>query len=128
MLLIYTADEVLSFGLTLVGFDEHRQRRQQRKSNVEDFKGHFGTQPVVVAQIWEDLQTTEIAAARINTAAPKEMVSLKTFLRSMHFLKRYPAETERKGSSGRRKKTVRKWCWYFLERVQALKKQKVRYA
>ena len=56
MLLIYTADEVLSFGLTLFGFDEHRQRRQQRKSNVEDFKGHFGTQPVVIAQIWEDLR------------------------------------------------------------------------
>ena len=63
--------------------------------------------------------------ARINTATPKGNVSLETYLRSLHFIKTYPTEKQRKGPSGHCENTVRKWCWYFLERVQALKGVKV---
>lgn len=43
-------------------------------------------QPVVVAQVWEDLQTTLIAAAKINTSMPKGNVSLECLLHALQFL------------------------------------------
>lgn len=126
VLIIYTPDEVLAFGLKLYGYDDPRLGRQTRKTNVADFKSHFGTYPSVLAQIWEDLQTTHVAAARINTATPKGMVCLETFLRAMSFLKYYPIERQRKGPEQSCQNTIRKYTWYFLERVQALKAMKVR--
>ena len=135
VLIIYTTDEVLCFGLELFGMDRRRQQRQQRETNIEDFKAQYGVSPVVYAQIWEDLQTTTLQlpqvngappqSARINTEMLKGNVNLETFLRSLHFMKCYPTEKQRKGPSGHCETTVRKWCWYFLERIQALKAVKV---
>jgi hypothetical protein len=48
MALIYTADEVLVCGLSLVGIGEYRQKRQRRTTNLADFIGHFGVAPIVL--------------------------------------------------------------------------------
>jgi len=106
-------------GLRLVGMKRARIDRQKQAINVSDFKSHFGVHPVVLAQVWEDLQTE----ALINVK--KRSVHLKNFLRSVQFLKLYETESVRKTKSGNTKKTVRKWCWYFVERIQALKAKKV---
>lgn len=125
---IYTSKQVLRIGLKVLGVDDHRQQRQSQKSNLEDFKCHYGTDPVVVAQIWEDLQTATENEIRVRASAMDNMNSgcnFKNFLRSIHFLMRYGTEGERKVVTGNSKKTVRKWTWYFLERIQALRRSKV---
>jgi len=125
VLIIYTADEVLWRGLKLFHIEPETLERQSRASHLEAFKGVFGTHPLVLAVMWEELQTTTVAAARINTQ--KRSVHLKNFLRAHFFLYRYPTEIERKVHFGGRTtpKTIRKWCWYFLKRIQALKVSKV---
>ena len=56
MVVLLTADELLRKGLELVGFDCSRQQRVCRATNLQRFKGHYGSNPVVYVQIWEDLQ------------------------------------------------------------------------
>jgi len=125
---IYTADQVRRIGLKILGVDRHRQKRQSAKSNLADFKAHYGVDPIVCAQMWEDLQTTTIAAAQIDAKSSYNRNSganLKNFLRGFHFLMRYGTELERKVSSGNARNTVRKWTWFFVEKIAALKGLKV---
>ena len=118
MVVILTADEILRKGLLLVGFNVRRQQNVQRKTNVERFKDHFGSDPVVYAQIWEDLQMTENPEARIS-----EKATADAFLQAIHFLRR--TEGERSGTFKMCKTTAREWGWYFAGKVQALKQEKV---
>jgi hypothetical protein len=68
-MLVLTDDEVLARGLELVGFDEWRQSRVQKATNVKRFKDFYVSKPVVYAQLWEDLQMTNNAAARVAGGA-----------------------------------------------------------
>jgi len=124
MILHYTPAQVLRIGLKLIGVSRERQQRQLHKTNVTDFKAHFGTEPIVCAKMWDDLQTTDIADAKIK-ATLHDGANLKNFLRACHFLMRYKTEAERKVDSGHTKKTVRKWTWFFLAKIKALKAAKV---
>jgi len=122
-LVVYPADELLVKGLEMAGYDETRQKRVQRATNLDIFQSHLGSAPVVYAEIWEDLQTTTIPEARIDTT--KRSVTIENFFHAMHFIKRYPEEIERAGKSGTCTKHVRNWGWYFLEKIAALKHEKV---
>lgn len=127
-LYIYTGDQVMRIGLEMMGFPLERQQRVQYKTRSKDFKAFFGVHPFIVARIWEDLQTTTIDEARINPSpawAAFGMCTMKNFLHAFHFLKRYPTETERKGTTGHSAVTLRKWCWFFLEKIRALKETKI---
>jgi hypothetical protein len=69
MVVILTADEIMGKGLLLVGFDIHCKQNVKTKTNICCFKTHFGSHPVVYAQIWEDLQMTENPEAHISEKA-----------------------------------------------------------
>ena len=120
MVVILTADEILRKGLLLVGFSIRRQQNVQRKTNIARFKAHFGSDPVVYAHIWEDLHSSENEDLLVS-----ERASADSFLQGMHFLKCYPKENEREGTFKTCRTTARKWGWYFAEKVQALKEEKV---
>ena len=118
---VITADEMLKKGLLLVNYSNRRIQRAKRKRNIERFVGHFGSEPVVLAQIFEDLQRTDIPEARV----PPEDARLDRFLMAMHHLKRYPTELEREPIFDIDPCQGRDWVWYFLEKVQALKAEKI---
>ncbi len=118
---ILTADEFLKIGLQLVGYKKRRIRRAKKRSNVERFLGHYGSIPCICAMIWEDLQTTEVEEARI----PAEHLNVAFFLMSMHHLKRYTTEVEREGIFDISLKWGRDKVWYYVEKIQALKAQKI---
>jgi len=44
---------------------------------------------------------------------------------SLHFLYRYPTELEREAIFDKSPKTIREWTWYYIEKIQALKAEKV---
>jgi len=123
---IYTPDQFLTRGLLMgaEGWTEERLAKQKHSVKCKDFKAIYGAHPVVLAAIWFDLQTTTVATARIDTSKTRS-VHMKNFLRSMAFLKQYPTEAIRKYRSGNTRKTVRKWCWYFVERIAELKYVKI---
>jgi hypothetical protein len=116
-----TPDEILKRGLLLVGYTRKRIKRAKRKVNLSRFKGHFGSSPRVIAQIWEDLQRTDIQKSFV----PVEMQNFDHFLMAMHHLKRYPTELEREAIFD-----ISYWqghdaVWYFVEKIQALKVVKI---
>ena len=43
--MVYTVDEMMEIGLRLEGATIERLRRQQRKTQIDEFKGCFGNQP-----------------------------------------------------------------------------------
>jgi hypothetical protein len=62
-IVVFTAEEIMRHGLLLVNYSRKRIKKAKTKRNIERFKGHFGSKPAVIAQIWEDLQTTQVEAA-----------------------------------------------------------------
>ena len=79
-----TPREILQAGLLLV-YTEQRILRVQgdpytSKTNLQQFKDHYGANPIVVAIIWDELQTTTIAEARIK------VLKLDSFLEALNFL------------------------------------------
>ena len=76
----------------------------------------------MVAKLWEDLQTTNVEAARIDNP---RMLSITAFLESLNFLYRYRSECEREGAFDKSPKTLRKHCWHYLKKIQALKATKI---
>ena len=117
VLVILTADQVLHQGLNSVGFRNHRVQNVSRATNVERFRAHYGSNPLVYAQIWEDLQQL------IHFEATAKDFHL--FLMSVHFLKCYPTEAQLAATFNVCEKTVRKWCWFFARKIQELKDHKV---
>ena len=67
MVTVLIAEEILRKGLVLVGYDCRRQDKVSKATNLRRFRAHYGSNPVVYAQIWEDLQITATPAARSTT-------------------------------------------------------------
>jgi hypothetical protein len=83
-MVVLTTDEVLQKGLSMVGFDHDRQKNVSRETNLQRFRAHYGSNPIVYAQIWEDLSLlTETDAWKMDP---------DSFLMACHFLTCYPTE------------------------------------
>jgi hypothetical protein len=115
--------QIRSCGLdfSFVEYKGIRIRRARKETNVYRFRGHFGSNPIIYAEIWEDLQTTEVEEARV----PTKDLNIHFFLMAMHHLNCYPTEVERETMSDISHKWGCNWCWYCIEKVQALKAQKI---
>lgn len=119
--ILHTADDFLRIGLDWAGFNAFRQENVNEATNIQRFKSHFGSSPIVYANVWEDLLTTEVDEARIN---PRSKV--ENFFLSLYFLNVYPTEEKLAGLSKTCEMSARKWAWFFARKVQALKVKKVR--
>lgn len=120
---LYTAAQVLSRGLTLVGFPRERQQSVRYEKNRERFATHFIAKPISIANLWEMLQTTENDAIRITDTNDR---LFDLFLMTIHYLAKYPTENEMEAKFGLSDRTIRKWVWdYFLPRISGLKDEKI---
>lgn len=120
-IVVYTAAEIRMKGLLLVNFKRRRIRKAKTKRNNRRFKGHFGASPSIVAQIWEDLQLTNVPEDKI----PHEMLKLDDFLMALHHLKRYPTDLEREAIFDIDEMQGRDRVWYFVNKIRALAKEKI---
>ncbi|KAI2500860.1 hypothetical protein MHU86_13580 [Fragilaria crotonensis] len=116
-----TVDDMLRIGLDLAGFHSSRQQQVQRGTNIRRFQSHYGSSPLVCTAIWEDLLTTDIREACV---APMPGVIDKFFL-SLYFVKVYASEEKLAGWSKLCENAARKWVWFFLVKIQALKETKI---
>ena len=82
--MVGTPDELLWRGLVLVGFNGARIAKVKRSSSLSCFRSFYGSNPIVYAEIWQDLQTSLIHEARITTDAV--FVNLDSFLLAICFL------------------------------------------
>jgi len=121
---IHAPAEMLVEGLKCLGWDNSNMTTRLTAQTKKDrFQGHFGSDPQVAAQIWEDPQTTKIELARV----PPSQCNLLHFFWAMHFLKKYPksvieAEQIWKVSEN----TCVNCSWYYVEKVRALQRLKLR--
>lgn len=116
--LVHTPDEILYTGLTLVGFSDDRQQ-VCRDTSLVRFRSHYGSNPLVYSELCEDLQTTNIAEARVDD------MKIHYFLMSIHFLKCYPTAEQQSALFKVDEKTARKWTRFYISKIAALKPQKV---
>ena len=65
---VLTAMEILHVGLRLVNFSYARINRiaEDSRTNVVRFTKHYGVDHFVAAQMFEDLQVTDIEEARLD--------------------------------------------------------------
>jgi hypothetical protein len=61
-MLFFYCNEIIERGLSLVGVNG--TSTVCHDTNLERFRSHFGSNPIVYAQIWDDLQTTETDEAK----------------------------------------------------------------
>jgi hypothetical protein len=108
--------EILSVGLERAGFDEAQQRRNSEDTNCRRFRAWYGSEPKVYARMWWDLKESEEITEEHN---------LDKFLMAMHFCKCYTLEEQMAGTFKLTERTVRKWVWFFLKKLQAQKEKKV---
>jgi hypothetical protein len=92
-MLIATADEILRKGREMGRFDLRRQQSVKRTTCLKRFRALYGSNPIVYAQIIEDLQTTHIVEARFDS----KNISVEKLLIAMNFLKCYQSEEVRSG-------------------------------
>jgi hypothetical protein len=115
----------LKHGLSLLGWtDKHlnRQSKKRYEKHSKWFHCEYGASHHVVAQIFSDLQTTKIAAAKFHSAT---MVDLDYLLFAFHFLKQYPTEGQQQNKWHQCDKKLRENLWDILPRLQALKATKI---
>ena len=120
---IKTPSEILKIGLKLVCFSEGRTHRAGIQSNIARFKKHCGCNPSVAARMFEDLQATDLPAARLG----KNKVSCFCFSQSLNFLHVCETEERREPIFDRSPKTLRKWLWYYVKKLAALKQLKIKW-
>ena len=118
---ILTPEEILEIGLIFGGYTMNRMERSNRTKNIDRFISLYGSTPTVCAAIWEDLQQTQIEEARVEVAAR----NINHFLMALHQLKRYPTDFEREAKFDISLMWGRDWCWFFVEKIQALKNEKI---
>ena len=124
-LLIVTEAQLIQVGLKLVGRTDKEIRKSGLKGNRRYFAGHYGSSPFTCAQIWEALQVTTIEEARIEGPLKLLRKYLDMFLMTLHWLKGYSTEVVRATTFHVSEKTCRQWSWYFVEKIAALKEEKV---
>lgn len=125
-IILFTADQIMERGLIRVNHDKLAQARVGRKTNVRRFKRAFGSNPVVYAEIWEDLQTaTPIHPALIGVRPKDAEKKMNAFLHAVFFLRKYPTEEDGSPRFGMSDRTARDTKWYFIQKIQALKAQKI---
>ncbi len=114
---VFTPDDILKIGLKLVHYTNKRIKRSRKSRNIERFKSHFGAVPVVVANIFDDLQLTG--------KLPEDKRNVNHLLMAMHTLKCYPLNDEREALFDINRNDAAKISWYFIERIRALKEEKI---
>lgn len=123
MVRFFTVDEVMDQGLAHA--DKRSQERVKRSTKVDRFKDLYGSSPLVCAQIWDDLQTTDIEAIQVTVRNGEGEKELKLFLHALFFLKKYPTENDSSGRFEFSDRTGRDTKWYYVRKLQALQELKI---
>ena len=120
-LAIFTADEILVKGLKLLGWTDKQIARPRGDTNLERYIGMYGMFPEAVAQLVEDLQTTKVKEARI----PADKFNIDKLHWTIHWLYRYPTETEQSNTWNKCANTIRDACWFYVKKIKSLKEEKI---
>jgi hypothetical protein len=86
---ILSPSDVMKKGLGYIGIGKEQQAKMSLKVKVEDFKAHYGSSPLVIADIWHDLCHTSIEEAHLEEKETSEK-GFKRYMIALFFLWTYP--------------------------------------
>lgn len=119
----FSSNEIMKYGLKLLGFSEDRQNKVKRQTNVKRFKALYGSHPDVYREMFIDLQT--ISNAKYKLVVKKPWKDLKAFLITIHFLAKYREETDESAQFQLSDRTIRDKKWKLACAIQHLKYKKI---
>ena len=85
---VVTPERIQYLGLKLVGYKSKRLKKSTSKVNYSRFKAFFGLSPVSAAEIYHDMQTTDIEDAKVEGSR----IDLRNLFIGLHYLWKYPTE------------------------------------
>ena len=116
--------EMLQQGLELLGYTERQIGGSN--SNRKRFKSAFGASPTTLCTIYEDLQKTAIVLDDgFILQIDGNETSLKWFLISFHFLKKYPTDRDKEYIFNVSERYSRDRIWDMLKRIRGMKADKI---
>jgi hypothetical protein len=86
---IQTPDEIMTKGLYLEGYDRDAQNKMTRARKLDEFNSIYGSLPVVIAAIWDDLLTSDDDDIRLK-ANERTNAGISAFFRAHTLLYHYP--------------------------------------
>jgi hypothetical protein len=122
-MVVLTVSTILKKGLEFAGFSIDRQANVKKSTNIDRFCSYYGSNPVVYAQLWEDLRNAPVPLG--NFVELDAETEIAYFFTCLHFLKSYPIEVDLAGIFQVCEKTVRQWVWVYAAKIQGLKQHKV---
>lgn len=95
-------------GLEIAGYGP---QQLARRTQLRRFREMYGVSPVVVRQVWNDIQALDAKVDHLFWA--------------LCFLKRYPTEGDLAGRLRKDPKTISKWIWSIIFGIADLRAEKV---
>ena len=111
-----TEANFLLIGLVMMGISRADIDGMGKNQQQQEFSTHFGPTPAICVLLWED-------SAAIETEHSK-MLPMH-LLWGLHFLRCYPTEEELAARLKQGVRTIRRWLWFVIARLQSLLHQKV---
>jgi len=127
-MMLLSKEEMFQKGLELFCYEDNGYINHASAEMTKTYSAVFGSDAATLANVWADLQTTNIAEARIENASEKD---LKYFLACHHWLKSYAtwmamAVKFKKSGLGTRE-TISKRVWAMVRCIRALKVTKIKW-
>ena len=125
-LILETPQDMLEHGVLIAGIAPHVKQRMNEKMKETIFRSHYGSNQIVVAEIWHDLRTSEDPSLRLS---PSENTAsgLKKFLVSLFFMTTYPKNSYLVATRFRQCERVSRGehVWKWIQKIQGLKVKKI---
>ena len=126
---LLNARKVMEIGLEYIGVFITFQNRMSEALREEVFHRHYGSPPLVIAEMWFDLQQGEYPGASLITPKEDSMQGFKAFMTAHFFLWVYPKNA---GLTSSRFNTCIRNCrgeplWNWIRKIAALQQKKIKW-
>ena len=124
--MLLSVQEVFEKGLALIGL--RNVRRTKKETLLVKFRKHYGSPPLVLANMWYDLTVTNIPLAALNDKEKSEK-GFEHFMRAHYFLWTYPRNAEQFANMfGTNERNVQgKPLWNWISKIAALSQAKIKW-
>lgn len=116
---LVTDEDILSYGLLLVGFDKSRQK-VTIELNLERFKAHFGVGHSTVRGLFQDLKEA-------NPTVDNKVFNYAHAFMTLNWMKLYDTEHVLAGRWGLHEETIRNKVKAYTKSIQDLKGRKIKF-